>query len=116
MADRLRVAVVEQGTQRGIAGVAVTTGDGVETTVEDGTCEIDVDPVARFVWISRPQGKRPVGDFYHSLPTTEDVVFELADEPASRRDTVRLAQFSDPLTRTDDVPGAVQRHARRRSG
>jgi len=95
MADRLRVAVVEQGTQRGIAGVAVTTGDGVETTVEDGTCEIDVDPVARFVWISRPQGKRPVGDFYHALPTTEEVVFELADEPASRRDTVRLAQFSD---------------------
>ena len=95
MADRLRVAVVEQGTGRGIAGVAVTTGDGIEITAEDGTCEIDVDPAARFAWISMPQGKRPFGDFYRALPSAEEVVFELADEPVSLSDTVRLVQFSD---------------------
>ena len=32
MPDRIDVIVVEQATQRGIAGVAVTTGDGVATT------------------------------------------------------------------------------------
>ena len=52
MPDRIDVIVVEQGTQRGIAGVAVTTGDGIATTGADGTCAIEVDPLARFAWIS----------------------------------------------------------------
>ena len=51
MPDRIDVIVVEQGTQRGIAGVAVTTGDGVATTGADGTCAIEVDPLARFAWM-----------------------------------------------------------------
>ena len=94
MPDRIDVIVVEQGTQRGIAGVAVTTGDGIATTGADGTCAIEVDPLARFAWISCPEGKRPVDDFYRPLPVSE-VVFELAAAPASAGNAARLVQFSD---------------------
>ena len=94
MSNRVNVTVVEQGTRRGIAGVAVTTGDGVETTSSGGTCAIDAAPRARFVWISCPAGRRPVGDFYRPLPADE-VVFELAATSVSAGDTARLVQLSD---------------------
>ena len=94
MLDRIDVTVVEQGTRRGIAGVAVTTGDTIEITGADGTCAIEVDPLARFVWISCPEGKRPIGDFYRLLPASE-IAFELAAAPVSAGDSARLVQFSD---------------------
>ena len=68
MPDEIHVTVIEQSAQRGVAGVAVTTGDGIELTDADGRCAIAVDPQARFVWISCPQGKRAAGDFYRPLP------------------------------------------------
>ncbi len=94
MAKRISVAVRERGTERGIAGVAVTTGEGVETTDTNGRCAIDVDALARWVWISCPQGKRAIDSFYRPLPAGE-AVFELADEPASTGDEARLVQFTD---------------------
>ena len=94
MPDEIHVTVIEQSTQRGVAGVAVTTGDGIELTDADGRCAIAVDPQARFVWISCPQGKRAAGDFYRPLPADE-AVFELADELASSGEAARLVQFTD---------------------
>lgn len=106
MTTNLKVSVVDADTGRGINGVAVTCGDGIVCTAGDGTCEIEYGVDDRFVWITCPEGLRAEGKFYRPLPTGQDAVFELADEPRSKAGAqrARLAQFTDT-----HVVGADQR-------
>ena len=97
---RMAVRVVEASSGHGVGGVAVTCGDGIVLTDAGGACTLAPGAEDRWVWICRPQGWRTQGDFYRRLPATDDVLFELADEPASSGQGdggrgARLVQFTD---------------------
>jgi len=84
---------------RGIADVAVSNGEHIVTSAMDGSFELAAQPGAHsFVWITVPEGWRPINGFFRRLTDIEDerdLVFEL--EPASERleRTFRMAQVTD---------------------
>ena len=83
----------------GIANVAVSNGEHIVTSAIDGSFELAAHPGAHsFVWITAPEGHRPVNGFFRRLTDIEkerELVFDLEPAPERLERAFRVAQITD---------------------
>jgi outer membrane protein assembly factor BamB len=91
----------------GLAGVAVSDGEQVISTDENGRFALRIRGSMRPVFISTPSGYRPCGDFFRWPDTGAKMEFKLVPDPGSLHPECVFAILADYQWEPDDTMRAV---------
>ena len=91
--------VIEKGSGAPVPGVAVTNGESIVETAEDGSYGLDIAPSHRFVYISVPDTHKVDGRFYIETSTPgldlQHLGFVLVPAPGKSKSDFTFVQISD---------------------
>ena len=100
MTIQVRGRVVDDGSEHGLTGVAVSNGEHIVQTNEEGRYELTVETgTHRFVFLTVPDGFLVRGRYYRSTTdwseAQDGVDFRLSPSPERARPSFTLAQITD---------------------